>query len=179
MLHTHIHSESILINLATARYTPRWIVVCIEVFLLFITLYFSFFIIENLGIYIPNVISLYKKYLLVIGVNIFFMFIFKTYSGIIRYSTFRDLFRILLSSGCTAITIFIANEVSLYIINEEVLLKPVLLIYFTLSFIILFIFRLLVKEFFYLIKEVNRRSSKKRIFILGVDDESVKINSLI
>lgn len=175
MLHTHIHSESILINLATARYTPRWIVVCIEVFLLFITLYFSFFIIENLGIYIPNVISLYKKYLLVIGVNIFFMFIFKTYSGIIRYSTFRDLFRILLSSGCTAITIFIANEVSLYIINEEVLLKPVLLIYFTLSFIILFIFRLLVKEFFYLIKEVNRRSSKKRIFILGVDDESVAI----
>ena len=101
------------------------------------------------------------------------MFVFRTYSGIIRHSTFRDLFRILLSSGCTVIVMFIANKISLHLIGEKVLLNPILLIYFTLSFIILFIFRLSVKEFFYLIKEINRRTSKKRILILGVDDEAV------
>ncbi len=103
------------------------------------------------------------------------MIIFRTYSGIIRYSTFRDLFRILLSSGCTVIAMFITNKISMQVIGEKVLLNPILLIYFTISFIILFIFRLSVKEFFYLIKEINRRTSKKRIFILGVDDESVAI----
>ena len=167
------YSDSTLVNLATARYTPRWIVVCMEVLLLFIALFFSFFVVERLGVHIPNTIPLYKRYLLVIGVNIFFMFIFRTYSGIIRYSTFRDLFRILLSSGCTVIAMFIANKISLHVIGEKVLLNPILLIYFTVSFIILFVFRLSVKEFFYLVKEINRRTSKRRILILGVDDEAV------
>ncbi|NWO29013.1 nucleoside-diphosphate sugar epimerase/dehydratase [Capnocytophaga sp. oral taxon 903] len=167
------YSDSTLVNLATARYTPRWIVVCMEVLLLFIALFFSFFVVERLGVYIPDSIPLYKRYLLVIGVNIFFMFIFRTYSGIIRYSTFRDLFRILLSSGCTVIAMFIANKISLHVIGEKVLLNPILLIYFTVSFIILFVFRLSVKEFFYLVKEINRRTSKRRILILGVDDEAV------
>ena len=173
MLPSHTCSDNTLINLATARYTPRWIVVCIEVCLLSIALYLSFFVVERLGVYIPNSIPLYKRYFLVIGVNLFFMFIFRTYSGIIRYSTFRDLFRILLSSGCTVIMMFIANKISLHFIGEKVLLNPILLIYFTLSFIILFVFRLSVKEFFYLIKEISRRTSKKRILILGVDDEAV------
>ena len=167
------YSDSTLVNLATARYTPRWIVVCMEVLLLFIALFFSFFVVERLGVYIPDSIPLYKRYLLVIGVNIFFMFIFRTYSGIIRYSTFRDLFRILLSSGCTVIAMFIANKISLHVIGEKVLLNPILLIYFTVSFIILFVFRLSVKEFFYLVKEINRRTSKRRILILGIDDEAV------
>jgi len=167
------YSDSSLVNLATARYTPRWIVVCMEVLLLFIALFFSFFVVESLGVYIPDSIPIYKRYLLVIGVNIFFMFIFRTYSGIIRYSTFRDLFRILLSSGCTVIAMFIANKISLHVIGEKVLLNPILLIYFTVSFIILFVFRLSVKEFFYLAKEINRRTSKRRILILGVDDEAV------
>ena len=173
MPQAHTYSDSTLVNLSTARYTPRWIVVCMEVFLLFIALFFSFFVVERLGVYIPDSIPLYKRYLLVIGVNIFFMFIFRTYSGIIRYSTFRDLFRILLSSGCTVIAMFIANKISLHVIGEKVLLNPILLIYFTVSFIILFVFRLSVKEFFYLVKEINRRTSKRRILILGVDDEAV------
>ena len=173
MPQAHTYSDSTLVNLATARYTPRWIVVCLEVLLLFIALFFSFFVVERLGVHIPNTIPLYKRYLLVIGVNIFFMFIFRTYSGIIRYSTFRDLFRILLSSGCTVIAMFIANKISLHVIGEKVLLNPILLIYFTVSFIILFVFRLSVKEFFYLVKEINRRTSKRRILILGVDDEAV------
>lgn len=173
MPQAHTYSDSTLVNLATARYTPRWIVVCMEVFLLFIALFFSFFVVERLGVYIPDSIPLYKRYLLVIGVNIFFMFIFRTYSGIIRYSTFRDLFRILLSSGCTVIAMFIANKISLHVIGEKVLLNPILLIYFTVSFIILFVFRLSVKEFFYLVKEINRRTSKRRILILGIDDEAV------
>ena len=173
MPQAHTYSDNTLVNLATARYTPRWIVVCMEVLLLFIALFFSFFVVERLGVHIPNTIPLYKRYLLVIGVNIFFMFIFRTYSGIIRYSTFRDLFRILLSSGCTVIAMFIANKISLHVIGEKVLLNPILLIYFTVSFIILFVFRLSVKEFFYLAKEINRRTSKRRILILGVDDEAV------
>ena len=173
MRQAHTYSDSTLVNLATARYTPRWIVVCMEVLLLFIALFFSFFVVERLGVYIPDSIPIYKRYLLVIGVNIFFMFIFRTYSGIIRYSTFRDLFRILLSSGCTVIAMFIANKISLHVIGKKVLLNPILLIYFTVSFIILFVFRLSVKEFFYLVKEINRRTSKRRILILGVDDEAV------
>ena len=173
MPQTHTYSDNTLVSLATARYTPRWIVVCMEVLLLFIALFFSFFVVERLGVYIPDSIPLFKRYLLVIGVNIFFMFIFRTYSGIIRYSTFRDLFRILLSSGCTVIAMFIANKISLHVIGEKVLLNPILLIYFTVSFIILFVFRLSVKEFFYLVKEINRRTSKRRILILGIDDEAV------
>jgi len=92
MLPSHTYSDSTLINLATARYTPRWIVVCIEVCLLFIALFLSFFVVERLGVYISDSIPLYKRYFLVIGVNLFFMFVFRTYSGIIRHSTFRDLF---------------------------------------------------------------------------------------
>ena len=56
MLPSHTYSDNTLINLATARYTPRWIVVCIEVCLLSIALYLSFFVVEpvNNSIVIPK-----------------------------------------------------------------------------------------------------------------------------
>ncbi len=175
MLHSQTYNESTLFHLATARYTPRWIVVCIEVVLLFIALYFSFFMVSLLGIPIGEKIPFYQRYGLVIGVNVLFMWLFRSYSGIIRYSTFRDLFRILLSSGLTVVTVYLTNKVTMHYIGEKVLLNPILLFYFTFSFIILFVFRFTIKELFYIVKELNRRTSKRRILILGVDDEAVAI----
>ena len=63
----------------------------------------------------------------------------------------------------------------MHYIGEKVLLNPILLFYFTFSFIILFVFRFTIKELFYIVKELNRRTSKRRILILGVDDEAVAI----
>jgi nucleoside-diphosphate-sugar epimerase len=118
-------------------------------------------------------------FLLIICINIVFMYVFKTYLGVIRHSTFVDLFKIFFANICTVFTVTIINY-SYYIINEQkIILIPFIGFYFAISCLFLFIFRLFVKEIFNIIKENKRSSSKKNIFILGDDDASVTIAQAI
>jgi hypothetical protein len=52
-------------------------------------------------------------------------------------------------------------------------------LYFAISCLCLFVFRLCVKGIFNIIKENKRSSSRKKIYILGDDDTSVAIAQVI
>ena len=56
---------------------------------------------------------------------------------------------------------------------------PFLGLYFAISCLLLFVFRLCVKGFFNIIKENKRSGSRKKIYILGDDDTSVAIAQVI
>lgn len=163
-----------LLDLSNMRYLPRWIVLGIDVFILSISLFLSLAFLEMLGIeFWEGKNSLWS--FVIILINIGFMLLFRTYAGIIRHSTLIDLFKIFLSSLFTvlfflAISFFAFKEVSFTLFA---------VFYLGVSFIFLFSFRLFVKEFFYVMRESNRNILKKRILVLGINDESVAIASAI
>jgi FlaA1/EpsC-like NDP-sugar epimerase len=110
-------------------------------------------------------------------VNVIFMYIFKTYAGIIRHSTFIDLFKLLLSTYCSTF-IVVAISYSYFIFSGFKLISahmPFFTIFFASSFMILFMFRLVVKEFFHVAREFRRSTLKKRILVLGIDESSIAV----
>lgn len=168
-----------VVNLTEIRYLPRWVILFIDVCILFISLVLSYALLETLGVQPLGTIPLFSKYLVIIGVNILFMFVFRTFSGIIRHSTFIDLFKLLAASFCTAAALEIVNLILLFSTGEKIVRTPLLVVYFAVSFTFLFVFRLLVKEIFQVAREYRRSSLKKRILVLGIEDQSVAIARVI
>ena len=168
-----------VVNLTEIRYLPRWIIFFIDIVILLVSIVMSYGILFTLGVSPYNTLNIFSKYLLIIGVNVFFMFLFKTYSGIIRHSTFIDLFKLLAASFCSAVVLELINFIASIAADVKVVRTPVLVVYFAVSFTMLFVFRLVVKEVFQLAREFKRSASKKRILVLGIDDQSVAIARVI
>ncbi|MEC3877615.1 nucleoside-diphosphate sugar epimerase/dehydratase [Chryseobacterium sp. T9W2-O] len=165
-----------VVNLSDVRYLPRWIILVIDIIILVISLFLSTYIIEKITrsefIYNNDKIAVFAG---LIFANVMFMYIFKTYAGIIRHSTFIDLFKLLISCFCTLFLVGSANIISEWITGKEFIINPFLILYFIISFMGLFLFRLYVKEFFHIVREYRRSTLKKRILVLGIDEQSIAI----
>jgi hypothetical protein len=62
------------------------------------------------------------------------MFVFKTYAGIIRHSTFFDFFKIMFSSGSTLMTLLIINYCTEIFVGKAPYLYPNLFLLFYFCF---------------------------------------------
>jgi FlaA1/EpsC-like NDP-sugar epimerase len=176
-LNNRIYGGDNMVNLSDVRYLPRWIILMIDIFLIFIATYFSCYIIEKLNYNTTVFFNSFQMYTLIMVVNVIFMYIFKTYAGIIRHSTFIDLFKLLLSTFCSTF-IVVAISYSYFIFSGFKLISahmPFFTIFFASSFMILFMFRLVVKEFFHVAREFRRSTLKKRILVLGIDESSIAV----
>lgn len=165
-----------VVNLSDVRYLPRWIILVIDIIILVISLFLSTYIIEK----ITQAEFIYNRDRLIVfaGIifsNVVFMYVFKTYAGIIRHSTFIDLFKLLISCFCTLFTVGAVNFICLWITGIKFIINPFLVLYFIISFMGLFLFRLYVKEFFHIMREYRRSTLKKRILVLGIDEQSIAI----
>lgn len=168
-----------LLVVSNLRYLPRWVVLVIDVCFLITSLFIALGMLTTLGVNGSFGLPMYQKYCLIIGTNVFFMLIFKTYLGIVRHSTFTDLSKLLLASVCTSFFLLLANVVSVELGGDKLLLNPLLFIYSVTSFLMLFLFRLIVKAFFQQIREIRRSPLKKRIFILGINEDAISIAKAI
>lgn len=170
-----IYSGDNIVNLSDVRYLPRWVILLIDIVLLAFSIAFSYYILDKLNVRYEHFLPLYQKYLIIIGVNVIFMFLLRTYAGIIRHSTFIDLSKILLASFLTVLTLGTFNIILYWTTGNKILHTPVLMMYFAISFMLLFLFRLFVKEFFHLAREFRRSSLKKRILVLGIGEQSIAV----
>lgn len=165
-----------VVNLSDVRYLPRWIILVIDIIILVTSLFLSTYIIEK----ITKQEFIYHKdksviFAFIILINTVFMYVFKTYAGIIRHSTFIDLFKLLVSCFCTMIIVGTINITYFWVAGSKFILTPYLILYFIISFMGLFLFRLYVKEFFHIVREYRRSALKKRILVLGIDEQSIAI----
>ena len=176
-----MNEVNVLLNLANIRYLPRYIIIAIDVFLIGISTFFSYKILEKVLNQSDFIAESFAGYALIIAVSLFYMYVFKTYAGIIRHSTFYDLLNLLWSVVATTFTLWalsgVYNMVYDHSVPENI---SFFIVFFFFSFSTLFMFRLFVKEMFRWIKEYKDNSLKKRILILGISDYSVAIaNSII
>ncbi|TXF77548.1 polysaccharide biosynthesis protein [Chryseobacterium sp.] len=174
-LQNRIYGGDNIVNLSDVRYLPRWIILLIDMLLLLAAVHLAYMILAKLNVKPYNILPQSQKYAIIISVNMVFMFLFKTYAGIIRHSSFIDLAKLLLASFCTLITLGVVNITVSSITGYNVFRIPILVIYFTVSFMILFLFRFSVKEFFYLLREFRKSGLKKRILVLGIDEQAIAI----
>lgn len=174
-----IYAGDNLVNITEIRYLPRWVILAIDISILVFSIFLSFLIYNKIIINGSYHLTFFEISGLIIGVSVFYMFVFRTYAGIIRHSTFVDLFKLLLASICTIITIYIANISILWSTGYKMMPSLLLVVFFTISFMLMFVFRFLVKEVFHILREFRRSTLKKRILVLGIDEQAIAIAQAI
>lgn len=87
------------------RTFPHWCVLLLDSAILFLSGVFVYWCFNRGTALQLNFWPLTYLMLLCVGVHFIFFAIFRTYSGIIRYSSFKDLIRVALAMGCSALAV--------------------------------------------------------------------------
>lgn len=169
--------DSILpgLKISNIGYLPRWIVLLIDVGILFFSATITYFLISNLTLKFYETLSAPVRYLVIVAVNTMYFFVFKTYAGIIRHSTFIDGIKLLLATFSGFVTLMGMNYLFYFSLGEMIFLTPGLIFNFVLNFSLLFLFRILVKSVFerYLSVKANERLIPALVY--GTDANAIAV----
>lgn len=156
-------------------YLPRWVVLLIDVFIVLFSGVVTYFLFQGLKLnYIP------KNYLGVgtlfyLTINIFFFWIYRTYSGIIRHSSYIDALKLFFSQFSTFVVVIILNFFVILFGNQKIYLTTGAFINAILSFSFLFIFRMIVKQTFELLFRDANSVKKMSAIIYGSDANAIAV----
>lgn len=167
------------LKLLDQRYLPRWVVVVLDVFFSSLSLVIVYYILSGTPLHFYNSFNIYQQGLFALLVSLLFFVIYKTYSGIIRHSTFTDILKLAFATFSTAITLILINVVFQIVKGERIFLTTSILLYMFVSFTIMLLFRIAVKESYQFIKNATLRSVAKRVAIIGVDDYAISLGKAL
>lgn len=160
-------------------YLPRWIVFCLDTFILILSSVITYIIISNLNVDFYDTYPVGIRYGIIIVVNLLFFIIYRTYAGIIRHTTFVDTVRILIATFLSLISLIAINYGHYKIFGAKIFLLPGLFIFFVVSFVLLFLFRVAVKYTFEHYLTVSDLKKLPRVVIYGTGSNAVALaNSL-
>lgn len=170
-----LSKEDTALDLRNIKYLPRWVVFLIDIFLVSLSSVVTIYIILDLTPNYYTFISFPAKAILVIAINILYFSVFRTYAGIIRYSSNIDALKLILATTCSFFTLILINYFSFFISGERIFLIGGLVINLWISFSLLFLFRLGVKQIYEYFKIAQRGGEIIRVVILGADENAISI----
>ena len=156
-------------------YLPRWMVFFMDVLLTIFTCQISYFVVKSLGAQFYDTLNIPTRYGIVVLVYILFFFIFRTYSGIIRHSTFIDGIKLLYSTLSTLLTLIVINISSFFIFGKYIYLFPSLFINFVITFSVLFLFRIFIKIIFENLNGFGNNQVALRAVVFGADANAISV----
>lgn len=161
-------------------YLPRWIIFMLDIFVVIISGFFSFLLLEGLSLNYIHTKHQIVAIALYIVINMFFFWIFKTYSGIIRHSSNVDALKLFFSQSFTFVTILFINFSMIFTYHAKLFLNTGIFLNSIISFSILFFYRILVKEvfekiFIYSRGNNNNNNNKINAIIYGSDLNAVSV----
>lgn len=161
------------------RYLPRWAVFLLDIFICFISFATVFLILDGTPLKPHTVWPTPLRGLFLISINVIFFYLFKTYAGIVRHSTFTDIFKVASSSFLTAISVITFNYIYFLFTDQKIFLTTGILLYMFFSFTLMLFFRIAVKEAYQYLKKFTTGKLKKRVVILGMDDQTISLGKAL
>lgn len=146
------------------NYVPRSVIFLIDVFISIFSAQFTFFLISSVSIGQLRLIHLNWEFVSLVVIQIIFFLIFKSYSGIVRYTGFKDSIKQLQTTISTVATLLIVNELIFSIYGTKILVNGGAIIYGFIVFSLLFLFRVIVKRAYQLI---HSDASSTNAYLLG------------
>ena len=190
---TLLWSSDVFSHLTSLKYIPRWVTLSFDIVLCLVSYYISFYI--NSRIYNNSldvrILSQFQRLGIVIILQIFFFWIFHTYSGILRYSSYVDATKLLLAVFFNIVILSLTNFLVFITTTKVMFYYSALLIYAVLSFLLLFILRLAVKSIYDYFTQNSDQIAPVMIFgtqssaigiakmILSADDNKYKLVGFI
>jgi FlaA1/EpsC-like NDP-sugar epimerase len=167
--------EDLVRTIRNLRYLPRWIVLGIDLSVLIVSFFFTKLIINGIGLHfiIFDKKIAYICFLLVM--NVFSFWIFRTYAGIIRHSSYMDAIKLLFSQISVFIFFVGLNFVFQYFYGYKIYLNTALFINMVLSFCGLFLYRVVIKQVFQQFFSEKNDFKLPRTIIYGTDANALAV----
>ena len=146
-----IKKSDIFSHWVNLDYLPRWGVLLLDLLIVMLAFVISTFIGENVvGYDFTAKLPIWEQAAILLVVQCIFFWVFHTYSGILRYSTFIDTMKAALSVGATGTILVVINKIIEYAVPNQnaPFLTTVLLIYIFVGVTLLFGWRVIIKTVF-------------------------------
>jgi len=163
------------LDIRSIKYLPRWAILAIDISIIVLSAYLTVLALEDLTERFYDTLSQPVRMSLVVLVNILYFFVFHTYAGLIRHSSFLDALKIMLACFCTFVTLLFINYATYAVIGERIYLVAGLIFYFLFSFSLLFLFRLSVKQVYEYFKRTQENGNLQSAVIFGADENAISI----
>ncbi len=175
---SYIDFNHIFARLASMGYMPRIgillldLLLCLIAYLIALTLGSNFFNYD-----ISGMLPFWAQACVVLVVQTIFFAVFHTYAGILRYSTFVDTLKVLFALLCATTTVLFFNYIVKWSTGVPPMLNTPVILYFSVSFVILFCLRVGIKTIF---EEVQQHSKKnQRILVYGTREAGIAIAKML
>ncbi|SRX54889.1 nucleoside-diphosphate sugar epimerase/dehydratase [Aequorivita sp. CIP111184] len=161
--------------LLNQRYLPRWAVFLLDIFICIVSFGIAYMILDGTPLKFQKVWSVPVRASFILATNIFFFYMLRTYAGIVRHSTFTDVFRVAAASFLTALSVVVFNLAYFAVSGEKIFLTTGIILYMFFSFTLMLFFRIVVKESYQYLRRMNSSSLKKRVVIVGMDNQTINL----
>ena len=143
-------SSDVFSHLTNLKYIPRWVVLALDIFLCLLSYYIAYYISSKIyhNLLDERVLPVFERLGIVMILQIFLFWIFHTYSGVLRYSSYVDATKLLLAVFFNIGILSLMNYIVYFFTSNVLFYYSVLLIYAVLSFLLLFVLRLVVKSIY-------------------------------
>jgi FlaA1/EpsC-like NDP-sugar epimerase len=167
--------DNLRFNIHNLSYLPRWIIILIDFTVLVMAFSLTYVIFSRAGL---EYISTTHKIMYVsslFGINMFFFWLFRTYSGIIRHSSYIDAVKLLFSQMSVLVFFMFFNFLFETLYQEKAFLNSGLFINIVLSFCGLFVYRVIVKQTFELYFTERNDNKLIKTLIYGTDANAISV----
>ncbi len=172
---TALKTSGLLKKLRSVGYLPIWIVFIIDVFIVMLSGVITHILLLNLLIKFQNSTVTLMGNLTILAVNALFFIFFRTFSGIIRHSTFIDGVKLLLSTSASFMFLLVVNYFWEFNFGQKIYLNSALFINYVIAFSLLFLFRIMVKYLFELYTSLEDQKKRINAVIYGVDANAISV----
>jgi FlaA1/EpsC-like NDP-sugar epimerase len=167
------------INLKKLTFLPNWSILIIDFVISALVATSNFAVFKFLGVEFYDVLSSVTRLTILLGVLMCYFILFKTYSGIIRYSSLKDATRIFKAVFSAFITITAFDTIYFLTYNSHVFVLmqmffSTLLICFTLVS-----FRIFIKTLFKYFTGTEEQKKAKNIVIIGVNSTTIALGEAL
>jgi FlaA1/EpsC-like NDP-sugar epimerase len=147
---------------------PRWIIFLLDLIICTFSLVCAYSLRQNLDVSVIGIAELYRNILILGAINSAVFLNVKTYTGIVRYTSAQDSFRILFSVLVANGIFFIINLFFISFSQTSLISNAILVTNGLASFLFLITYRVMIKYFFLYIKNLNL--DKRKVIIYGAGE---------
>lgn len=163
------------INLKRLSFLPSWSILIIDIFITTSVALFTFVTFRMIGVDFYETLQTSVRFSIYLGVIFFYFFLFKTYTGIIRYSSLKDATRIF-KAIAFAFTTIVAFD-AIYFMNYGKHVFVIMTIFFS-SLVIIFAlisFRIFIKTLFKYFAGNEEIPKAENLVIIGVNSTTIAL----
>ncbi len=162
-------------RLENLGYLPRWLVLLFDILVLFLAALITLLFFRGLRLHYIKNDFLFECLSLYFVVNVFFFWAYRTYSGIIRHSSYVDALKLFFAQFFSFTILMVINYFFLQFLDRKLFLNTGLVINGFLSFSFLFLYRVIVKQTYERYFNQGEKTNLTRALIFGTDANAIAL----